>query len=431
MTETELMIRLAVALGVGILIGIERGFDRDYAKGGSRLIAGVRTFALIGLSGGLIGVLTPHSPIVMAVGLFTIAALMMAARLAHPNAKRGVGLTTVMAGVVTYVLGVLAAQDQLLLAAAGGVVTAMLLNLKSGLHDFVTRIERVELAAFLRLLAISVLVLPVLPNQGMGPFAALNPFEIWLMVVLIAALSFGGYALVRVVGLRWGVPAAALAGGLVSSTAVSLSLARAAKQAPHNSAMFGAGIVLANTVIFPRVMVITSAVAPGLMSRLIWPMAGALIAGGLASIWLVRRAMSEPAAHPASQDEETPFRLHNPMDLRMAIQFGLILGVVILAVEAVRAWLGVSAILGVAGLSGLTDIDAITLTLARASTNDLGVSIAALGIVLACGSNSLVKWGLVLTAGPRELRGPVSLAMAIMMAGLVSATLIAESIVSS
>ena len=429
MTDPDMMVRLAVALGIGILIGVERGWEKRNEPEDTRLIAGVRTFALIGLSGGLIGMLSPADDyLIPAAGLITIAALMMAARLAHPNAKRGVGLTTVMAGVVAYLLGVIAAQGLLIVAAAGGVVTALLLNLKPSLHDFVARIERNELTAFLRLLAISVLVLPILPNRGMGPWDVLNPFELWLMVVLIAGLSFAGYALVRLVGVRRGVPLAALAGGLVSSTAVSLSLARTASEKPEQSAMFGAGIVLANSVIFARVILISTAVAPGLVPFLAWPMGGALIAGAAGSVVMMRRAARVTLV---PEGEDPPFRLSNPMDLRMAIQFGLLLGAVILAVEAVRTFIGAEAILAVSALSGLTDIDAITLTLSRASGEGLAATLAALGIVIACASNTLVKWGLVLAAGPPAMRRPVSLAMAVMVLGLAVGSVVAESIVSS
>jgi uncharacterized membrane protein (DUF4010 family) len=218
-------LRLLVALAVGLLIGLEREWRRRAEDSTGH--AGLRTFGLIGLMGGLANVLNWSAGAwLLPAALLALAALLLADIKLGNGAVPGRDITTLVAALVTALLGALATSGEAQLAVAAAVVVTLLLNLKSRLHRWVDALSETEIAGVLRLLVISLVVLPVLPDKGYGPYAALNPRTIWLFVVLISALSFIGYFAIRVLGQRRGHRATGLFGGLVSSTATTAALAR-------------------------------------------------------------------------------------------------------------------------------------------------------------------------------------------------------------
>jgi uncharacterized membrane protein (DUF4010 family) len=230
MNEIDQLIRLGVALSTGLLVGVERGWrERDTEEGGR--VAGVRTFGLIGLLGGVVGIIGTlfHQAIVPSA----FAALSVVLVVAYAiSAKRDtdVGITSLVAGLITFGLGVLSALGHLSIAAAVAVVTTIILGIKPALHGWLAKLTRIELKAALKLLLISVVLLPALPNAGYGPWNALNPYRIWWMVVLIASISFAGYVATRVFGDKRGAALTGVFGGLASSTALTLHFARLARQ---------------------------------------------------------------------------------------------------------------------------------------------------------------------------------------------------------
>ena len=401
--EVELFQGLGVALALGILIGIERGWHERELREGSR-VAGIRTFGVVGLLGGVWALLAEAlGEIVLGFAFLAFAGVMILARVQVARQTKDYGSTTVVAAMLTFVLGALAARGQMQIAVAAAVLTAMLLGIKPILHGWIAKISFDELLAVLKLLVMTAVLLPVLPDRGFGPWQALNPQEMWLMVILIAGISFLGYVGVRVIGESRGLLLTALAGGLVSSTAVTVSYARFARSNPDRGPILAAGIALAAATMFPRTLAVAAVIEPRLLAPLAWPLGFAAAGGFLAVgvLWLRQRESAGGAG----------LRLDNPFEFAMALKFGLLLSAIMLLVRAAEAWAGESGILALALLSGIADVDAINLSLSRLSGQTIALSTAAFGIVLACLSNTLVKAGIAVVSGGRALALPVALAL--------------------
>jgi uncharacterized membrane protein (DUF4010 family) len=392
MDELELFKRLGVALAAGMLIGLERGWHERAMPEGSR-VAGIRTFAIIGLLGGLWALLGELiGEIVLGFAFLAFAVVMIIARARAAAKVDDYGVTTVVAALVTFALGAIALRGQLSIAAAGAVVTALLLGIKPALHELVERIEREELNAVLKLLLMTIVLLPVLPNRGFGPWQALNPYELWWMVVLIATVHFVGYVVVKLVGEQRGIPIAGLAGGLIASTAVAVSFARLARNAPSATRLLAAGILLASATMFVRVIVVVGVIEPRLLPLLAWPFGGAALSALVAALLLWRQKKSAlPKEHDAIA--------RNPFEFGMALKFGLLLAFVMIAARALKDWFGDAGIYLLSLLSGVADVDAVTLSLSKLAGVDLTMTVAAIGIALATIANTLVKAGITSVAG--------------------------------
>jgi uncharacterized membrane protein (DUF4010 family) len=322
-----------------------------------------------------------------------------------------------MAALATFALGAVAGYGELAVAGAGAVVLTAVLGVKQELHRFLQRIEARELHAAIELLAISVVLLPILPNRSYGPFGALNPYQLWWMVVLIAALSFLGYATIKIVGVKRGVLLTGLMGGLASSTATAVNLARLAKASGEQAAqpLLAAGVVAAVATMYPRVAVIAAVLVPELLVDLAWPLALATLVT-LASVawrWRQRTEIADPAALQPS----------NPFELKMALQFAVLLSAIMLGARALKAWAGDAGVYALAGVSGLSDVDAIVLSLGSMwHAGEVARQVALLGIVIAVTANTLVKPVLVALVGaPRmalAMTGPLLAAGAAAIAGV-------------
>lgn len=410
--QLELFERLGVALALGVLIGIERGWhERDLREG--RRVAGIRTFGIAGLLGGAWALLAEMlGAIVLGFAFLAFAGVVILARLQVARETRDYGSTTVVAALLTFGLGALAGRGEMQLAAAAAVLTALLLGIKPILHGWLSRISFEELLAILKLLVMTLVLLPVLPDRGFGPWQALNPYEMWLMVVLIASISFLGYAGVRIMGESRGLFLTALAGGLVSSTAVAIDYARFARTNPQRAPLLAAGIALAAAMMFPRTLAIAVVIDRQFLALLAWPLglatAGAFLAAGL--LWWRQREARETRR----------LALENPFEFGTALKFGLLLTGVMLLVRVAEARAGETGIYALALLSGLADVDAINLSLSRLAGEALAPRTAALGILLACLSNTLVKAGIAIVSGGRALALPVAASLS---AGLFAGAL--------
>ena len=330
---------------------------------------------------------------------------------------RDYSVTTIIAALITFALGAMA-MIGLIEPAAAAAVVATLLALKPVLHHWLQQLEQRELDAALRLLLISVVLLPVLPNQGYGPWHALNPYEIWWMVVLIAAVSFAGYVAIRLMGKERGLFLSSLIGAVVSSTAVTLTLARQGRINDSNAQLLAAGVAVASATMSLRTLLLAFVINPVLLPRLAWPLGLMALTAAISSFWLWVRARGESGV------DEIGFR--NPLELRMAIQFGLLLALIMLLSQALRVWMGQAGIYLLAALSGMGDVDPVTLSLARMSQSDLELNIATWGIVLASLSNSLIKALLVGMIANSAMTLRVSLVFAaVICAGLLGAALVA------
>jgi uncharacterized membrane protein (DUF4010 family) len=402
--------RLGVALAIGLLIGLERGWHERERSEGER-IAGLRTFGLSGLLGGVWALLAQEGgEAVLGLGFAAFAAVLI---LAHSQMIRGrenadYGVTTVVAGLLTFGLGALAVSGFISLAAAAAVVATLLLGLKPILHDWVRKLTETELLATLKLLLISVVILPVLPNRGFGPWEVLNPYAIWWMVVLITGISFVGYFAVKIMGPNRGVPITGLFGGLASSTATALSFSRLGRNQPNLHRLLAAGVTIASVTMFPRILLEVGVVNPDLLPKLILPMAAMSLFGFGAAVLLWRSA-----PHAADTGE---MELNNPFELWPALQFGALLAAIMLLAEAARVWYGDAGIYLLAGISGITDVDAITLSLSRMARGDLSRDVAAGAITLAALVNTGVKAGLVAVVGGRGMALPVGAVFTLVLA---------------
>lgn len=406
----DTLFNLGIALALGLLIGLERGWQERAAVEGSR-IAGIRTFGLIGLLGGLWELLSRAiGETLLGFAFLALAVVMVVAHAAETRHSKDFGVTTLIAALITFVLGALSMRGEHGIAAAGAVVTAVILNLKPILHSWVQRIEPAELTAALKLLLISVVILPVLPNKGYGPWLALNPHELWFLVVLIAALSFAAYCGIKIAGVERGILLTGFLGGLVSSTAVSIQLARLAEKVAQTR-LIAAGVLVACATMFVRVLVVTAIVNADLLKTLSVPLLAMAVM--LFSCAALYARQLKPLALEALE-------LRNPVELGQALQFGLLLGGIFLVTEGAREWLGETGLFLLAALSGVADVDAITISLSRMAATDLSPRAAGAGIIIASMVNTAVKGFLVALLGGKKLAASViwPLALCILVGAL-------------
>jgi uncharacterized membrane protein (DUF4010 family) len=404
----DFFLNLATALGVGLLIGTERSWSGRESPG-QELVAGIRTFGLAGLFGGLAAVSVTHLGAFAWVAMFIVLGLLVIAGYLIDARRSGDhGMTTEVALLLTFLLGSLAIAESRQLAAACAIVVALLLSLKTRLHQALKRLSEAELGGALKMLFISVVLLPALPNQGYGPWQALNPYTTWMMVVLIAGIGFAAYVAIRAFGARHGLLVTALLGGIVSSTAMTITLARL--NAPQLRAALLAGLLATSALMFPRVLLEVGIVNPALLPGLSLPLAaaGAIYAAGALFYYLRAASAADSDAEPL---------LKNPFELGPALRFAALLVLILLLVEGARRWFGDAGIYLVSLLAGLTDVDAITLSLASKARDGLAHEVAARGIVFAALSNSLVKAMLIVLIGGRELAVRT---LPIMFAGLLT-----------
>jgi len=409
MAQGDLFLRFGVAIGLGFVIGLQR----EYAKGaeGREVAAGERTFALIGLSGcmGAMAAELLESSlafigVLIVLGIFTAIAY-------SAQAWRGqVGLTTEITILVTAMIGALCYWGYLTLAVAIGITTTVLLSLKLETDRLVRALTREDITAALQFAVISAVILPVLPNESLWgpPFDVINPFKIWLMVVFISGISFLGYVLIKIVGPHQGIGLTGFLGGLVSSTAVTLSFSERSQREAGLAKPFALAVLIAWTMMFPRVLVEVGVLHLPLLG-LVWvPIAVSGLLGLAYSTYLF---FSQRAA------EKGEVEFSNPFDLGAAIKFGLLYGVILLLARTAQLYFGETGVLFSSVLSGLADVDAITLSVAELSRNGgLALDTASRAVVLASMANTAVKGGIVLVSGTTALRKAIWPGLALMLA---------------
>jgi uncharacterized membrane protein (DUF4010 family) len=386
MDTFELFQRLSVALAVGLLIGLERGWRSRSEDEGDRT-AGLRTFALSGFLGGVWGAIAKATgeggTIALGMAFLAYSAMFAFFRYREIAHEGTFGATTVVAGMLTFALGALAVLGSIEAAAAGGVATAALLAWKSVLHGWLQRMTREELRSGLVLLAMTFILLPLLPSRTVDPWDALNPYEIWLMTIMIAFISFVGYVAVKFVGDTHGIAITGVAGGLASSTAVTMTLSRLAHDNPGQQTLLTAGVLFASAVMAGRVIAIAGVINPGLLPA-IAPAIGAtgavLVIGAL--VFMLRDT-------PGKEERNGMIELKNPFELGTVLKFGVVLAIVMLGTKLLTSAVGSAGAYFVAAVSGVVDVDAVTLSMARGAGGD--VATAALAIFIAVAVNTISK----------------------------------------
>ncbi|MFZ5616439.1 MAG: MgtC/SapB family protein [Pseudomonadota bacterium] len=385
---------LGIALVAGFLVGFEREWTQDL-EGQKHTFAGGRTFALIGFVGGLVGTLSVEAALV-AAALAVVGALTIVGYWFEAKETPGRGGTTEVAIFATLLLGVAAGRGHPLIAAAGAVAVAIVLSLKYRVETWAKALDRREIHATLRFLAIALLVLPVLPDEEFGPYGALNPRSLWTMVVLISGLSFLGYWFVKILGGGRGVLATGVVGGLASSTATTLSLSKFAKDRICAPAAVAAGIVMANVVMLARVGVILGAMSTATLAIAAPALAAGAAVGGAIAYALWRAAPKDGEARRA-------VALGNPFELRPALYFASLIAVISVASAYGADKFGAAGTYVIGLISGLADVDAMTLSGGRqAATGSISPVVAAGAILLAVASNIAVKGVMALTIGGRR-----------------------------
>ncbi|MET1026719.1 MAG: MgtC/SapB family protein [Dongiaceae bacterium] len=411
MEEAELFRRLGIALAIGLLIGLERGWQSRGAAEGSRT-AGLRTYALSGLLGGVSAALAEATDmLLLAAGLVTFAGAFTWFSWHEAQAKNEFSVTGVVAALLTFTLGAYAVLGDANVAVAGAVAMVLLLALKSTLHGWMKNITWLEFRAVLILLAMGFLLLPVLPNRTVDPWDTLNPAAIWLLAIMIAGLSFAGYVAIRVIGDKAGIVIAALAGGLTSSTATTLSLARWAKGHEGATPLLAGGILLAGLVMVIRIVVIAGALNQALIISLALPLGAAglvLLAGGL--LLILRR--------PAADKEQPKLDLKNPFDLGTALKLTALIAVITLLSKLAATTLGTGGVFALAAVSGLADVDALTLSMARLGGSQIAAEDATAAILLAAAVNTISKAAMAAWVGGRRLGLQVGVVSAIAVAAI-------------
>jgi uncharacterized membrane protein (DUF4010 family) len=396
---------LAIGLGLGLLVGVQRTWS-DHPE------AGIRTFALVTLLGVLSGILSrSFGGWVVAVGLASVAALLVTVNLRRggQSGEIGVGVTTETAALVMYAVGAALGIGLTAVAVVVAGTVAVLLQWKDPLHDLAGRMDKAEMSAIARLALIGLVILPVLPNRDFGPFDVLNPFGIWLMVVLIVGISMAGYVAFRLFGGRSGAVVAGLLGGLISSTATTVSYARRSRATPSRSSSAALVITLASVVVFGRVMVEIAVVAPRILLQVAPPLAATMAFMAVLAVVLMVRATDEEGLELEEQ--------HPPSELTAAVVFGALYAAVLVAVAFAREYFGTGGLYIVAGLSGLTDIDAITLSTAQLMKSDgLDPGVGWRVVMVGALANLVFKGAVVFTIGHASLRGRIAVVFGLTLA---------------
>jgi uncharacterized membrane protein (DUF4010 family) len=423
--DTGVAQRFLVALLIGALVGVER--EKSQSASGHRTIAGLRTFILLALLGSVSAWLSLHlaTPVLFVVAFTVVAFAAITEHVIESRARpEALGLATEFAAITVFLLGGVVMYGYPELAVALGIVTSALLAFKQPLHGMVARVGTDDIYAVLKLLIATFIVLPLLPNHPVDPWGALNPYTLWLLVILISGLSLVGYVAVRLLGAAHGTVLTGFAGGLVSSTAVSLSFARQSRTDPTTVAAdaLAAGILTAWAVMFVRVMIAVAIVNRELLPTLVRGFGVmALAAAAMAAAFYVRGLRR--AGVTARGDA---LAVKNPFSLGSAVQFALLFAVVLVIVELTRKYAPVEGLYLVAGLAGLTDVDAITLSMAQSSHDGVGFAVATHAIAIAALSNTLVKCAMVLALG----RGPLLPRLAVATAVLVACGALAALVVN-
>lgn len=395
---------IAIALGVGLLVGIQR--ERKASA-----IAGVRTFPLITLLGTFSGILADaFNGWILAAGLLALSVMLLVGNLAQFRAEEiDPGLTTEMAGLVMFGVGAALVKGYTAPAIAVSGVVAVLLHWKQPLQKFVVKISESDFKAVIQLVLIGLIILPMLPNQTYGWYNVLNPYNIWLMVVLISGISLLAYVAYKLLGARVGAILGGVLGGLISSTATTVSVSQQTKAQSDAAPMASLVILIASTVVFGRVLLEIGVVAPEFLPIAAAPLGIIMALMGLLCVICLPRVGQNLIDSPTH---------NNPAQLKAALIFGGLYAIVLLAVAAAKAHFGTGGMYLVAVLSGLTDMDAITLSTAElVKTGRVPADTGWRVILLAALSNLVFKGGVVALLGGRRLLISIAILFSIALTG--------------
>lgn len=389
------LVGIALSLALGLLAGVQRGWTLRRQEQGSRF-AGIRTYALIGLAGGLAGVLYAHSrgP---ATAIVIAAAALIVTGYYRTSVRFGtVSGTSGIVGLLVLACGFLSGSGEQLLASAIAVVMVLLLAMREQLHGWIGRLSEAEVVSIARFALIAMVILPILPDAGYGPYDAWNPRQLWLVVVLVSGFSFAGYFGAKLLGPSRGIIATAAAGSMVSSTAVTASLAHRMRDGQSDQAILAAGVSVASVVMFLRVLTLTGVLAPFALIPLARLVAPAILASLIPAMWYLRRARNEPDAPPEQVS------LRNPFDLWPALMLTALVMVLTVAARWVLDEYGNRGLAAVLAISGSVDVDSAIITMGGLPSGSLTPRMAGLILAVPVTLNSLFKAGVAVSVGGWE-----------------------------
>ncbi len=409
---------LAVATVAGLAVGVERQWS-GHASGENARFGGLRTFTMIGLVAGVAGWW-------MTSGLGTAAAVLLAGLVAIiaiayvAASHRDIDATTEVAALVVVVAGALAGAGQAAVASGITALTVLLLAEKSQLHGLVGRLGATELRAGARFAVMAVVILPLLPAEPLGPFGPFGTIQLrllWALVLFFSGLSFLGFLARRAFGAKRGYAIAGALGGLMSSTSVTLTFARLSREHPESGRMLAAGVMGANVMLFPRVLVATAVLAPTLALSL-WP---AFLAPVAIGVLLLARGVTEEAA-PADAPEDP-----NPLQVGAALQMAVVFQVVLFVVSLAESWFGSAGLYASAAVLGLTDVDALTVSLSQQAMSGTAIPVATAALTLGIFTNTVVKTLIALAVGRGTFRLLATIGLAAMAASLAAGLVLLTS----
>lgn len=401
-------LHLAVAGLVGLAVGIEREWS-GHAAGPHARFAGVRTFLLLGLLGGLAGAAMRVGFVAAGVTLLaggiamTTVAYLVAAR--RPDDVEAIEATTEIAALVVLGLGLTASLGYPAIASAVSAVVVLALREKSTIQGFVNRIGEPELRGAFQFAVLALVVLPLLPEGPFGPLGGIRPRTLWTVVLVFSGLNYLGYLARRILGQRRGFGIAGALGGLVSSTAVTLTFARRSRAEPHHGTALGIGALAACTVLIPRVFGIAWVLNPGLGGALLIGLLPSLVLG-VAVLFFLRQP------RPGQVEETDPPAIGNPLQLGSAIRMALAFQVVMLALDFAGTRYGAGGLYGSAALLGLTDMDALTFSMSRLGESEVPHQVAAQAIMIGVSTNTVLKLATALLLGSASFRRVAGLGLA-------------------
>ncbi len=407
--DVLLILKFLIALALGALIGIERERKKEGAE-----FAGVRTFILIAILGTISAYLSQDFPYFWIVSFAGLVVLVGLSYLVTTRKNDDVGITTEIAAFLTFALGMLCFADEgMLLAPILAIIITTLLAIKPHLHQFAHRVSEKELINTLKFLIIAFVILPILPDEVMGPLAVFNPFQIWLMVVFISAISFTGYILMKFIGPERGLGVTGIVGGMVSSTAVATSMAARVKESEllMKAAVFAT--VVASSMMFLRMLFEVSVINPTLLPQLSAPMMVMGILGILLGVFAWRRA--------EIRQIDADLKLDNPFSLKPALIFGALFLAILFLSKIANIYLGSSGVYLASIISGVADVDAITISMALLAPDTISNNTAVTAITLAAISNTVFKFLITLFLGTRKFGRNIGfIFMVIILAGLLT-----------
>ena len=385
------MLGVLISLAIGLMLGLEREYDKLQDELG---FAGIRTFPIVTVLGFVMGTLSETFSIwFLIVGLSSFILFLAIGQASKIQKEATLGITTNLALITTFVLGIMVSQELYRDSVATAVIVVTLLSLKTTFQSIIQNITHQELFAFIKFVIIALLILPFLPNKDYGANGLINPFEIGSIVVIVSFLNFIGYFLVKFVGSRKGILLTAILGGLISSTAVAWNYAARSKENPSLSREYSAGIIIASAIMFPRLALLAAIFNTAIVAQMAFPLIILTLICLIPAILFIRKR---------SVEVDTEIGLGNPLNMLNALSFAVIFVIILYAVYYGNEYFGESGLYYSAIIAGLADTTAITISMAKFALEGENLKLSSLVIIAATLSNTLVKLGITFLKGSKS-----------------------------